>query len=270
MSLSPLCTVNRGAVPADVTAGASTEIELAVPAGALFWGIVAIDADETTDVATINASLVVDQITKKATFTAPATLGSAVTFQSTVGASAQSTQGSGRDVNGVVQPTWTATFKVNVKTAAGLRVLCANETFEQNSASGWIEEINQAIRLASSGTVNVVPPWVTANAGTPGGILTLTHGQSGSAVRTDTTGGTLTTVKLPATPTDGDVYEIIDATKQWAAHPLVLDGNGHSVVDPTQIGGTGATAATITLSVIRGSVVAKYDALAGIWQIGVN
>lgn len=269
MSLSPQCQVNNAATPADVSSGASTEIELQFPAGALFWGIVALSGDDTTDVSVINASLSVDQVHKKATFAAPSTLGSAVIFQSTVGASLASAQGVGRDVNGAVHPEWTTTFKVNVKTAAGLRVIAASEVGEQNPEVGWVEEVNKAIRLASSGTIVAVPPWITANASTPGGVLLLTHAQSGSAVRTDTTGGTLTKVQLPAAPTDGDEYEIIDATAQWSTHSLIVDGNGNVVVNPAGIGGAGGTAPTITLSLEEASIVVKWDATNNRWQVGV-
>ena len=271
MSLSPLCNVGNLSPPQDVTAAALTEIELVNAAGVLFWGLLCIGADDSTSVAAINASLSINQTTKKATFTAPGSAGAAVIFQSTVGIDSSSSQGVGRDVNMALQPSWTTTFKVNVATSAGLHVVAVNEVYEQNASVGWIEEVNKAIRLVSSGgTFNAVAPWITANAGTPGGILTLTNAQSGSAVRTDTTGGTLTKVKLPAAPTDSFEVEIIDATGQWAAHSLILDGNGNSIVRPDQIGGTGTTAATFTLSVIRGSVVVKWDAVNSLYQVGVN
>jgi hypothetical protein len=270
LSLNPSCAVNSGSVPATVAAGATVTIALAFPAGANFWGIQAIGTDETSSAAAVNASLVVNQTNKTATFTAPATTGAAVIFQSTVGVSSTSSQGAGRDVNGALQPSWTTTFKVNVATPAGLDVVAVNETIEQNAAFGWIAVINAAIRLlGSGGTFVSVPSWVTANASTPGNVLTLTNAQSGSDVRTDTTGGTLTKVKLPPSPTDGTSFQIIDATGQWGAHSLVVDGNGNNVVVPSQIGGTGSTAATITVNLVRGSVVVKWDATNNLWQVGI-
>ena len=148
---SPVCTVNSGAVPANVTANASVTIALANAAGAAFWGIIATSTDELNTAAAVNATLVVNQTAKTATFTAPSTLGSAVIFQSTVGVSLRSVQGAGRDVNGTLQPSYTTTFKVNVLTGSSLSVVAASEVIEQSTVAGWLASINPAIRAAGSG-----------------------------------------------------------------------------------------------------------------------
>jgi hypothetical protein len=121
-------------------------IALANPAGVAFWFLTAIGTDETNTVAAINATLSINQTNKTATFTAPGTAGSAVIFQSTVGVSSTSAQGFGRDVNGVVQPTWTTTFKVNVLTSNLQRVIAVNETTEQDPTFGYTSVINNFIR----------------------------------------------------------------------------------------------------------------------------
>ena len=265
MGLNPQCTVGNNPTPVDVAAGATgVEIELEFPAGAQFWGIQAIGVDDTANLAAINASLAVNQITKKATFTAPATLGSAVIFQSTVGIGSLSTQGAGYDVNNVLQPSWTTTFKVNVPTSGGLRVICLNEIFEQNSVVGWVEEINKGIRAAGGAVAPSVPAWLRVSAA--GTVLT--NAQSGVAVATDTTSAAFS-IKLPASPTDAVEYEFVDATNQWATHALTIDGNGNAIVNPAKIGGTGGTASTIVLNLNESSVVLKWDATQSRWQCGV-
>lgn len=139
-SPSPACSVNAGGVPADVTAASTPTIALVSSAGANFWSIAAIATDDSNTAAAINATMVVNQGAKTATFTAPA-LGSAVIFQSQVGVS-----GLGLDANGAPQAAYTATFKVNVKTTHGFRVLAAGEKLEQDAVNGWIVELNAVIR----------------------------------------------------------------------------------------------------------------------------
>ena len=137
---NPTCTINGSPTPVDVSANASVTGALAVPAGARFWSVVCTSTDETTTVAAINATLTVNQGAKTFQFTSGAA-GSAAIFKSTVGV-----LGLGLDANGTVQPSYTTTFKVNVKTAHGFRVIAENETFEQDPVNGWIAVINAAIR----------------------------------------------------------------------------------------------------------------------------
>lgn len=231
MSLNPTCTVNNGAAPADVATGASVEIELEFPAGALFWGITAISADETTNVGAINASLSVNQTTKKATFTAPSTLGSCVIFQSTVGTGSTSTQGAGRDLNGVLQPTWTTTLKVNVPTTGGLRVLALNETYEQNASAGWIEEVNRAIRASGGGGGSA---WLTAQPVSGGGSAT---GANGTMTFVDASGGTCTV--NPPSAAVGVRWGVCDGKKGGsfnASHGASIPNAGLNVEDPNNPG----------------------------------
>lgn len=147
---SPTCTIGGSATPQDVSSGATVNGALANASGVTFWGVTAIGTDELNSPATVNGTLTLNQGAKTFQFTAPAGLGSAVIFQSTVGAQG-STQGHGVDVNGVYQPSYTTTFKVNVKTASGLRVMVENESFEQDTVFGWTNELNAGIRAAAGG-----------------------------------------------------------------------------------------------------------------------
>lgn len=260
---SPTCTVNSLTPPQDVSASATVTVALAVTAGANYWYLTCVGADDLTSVAAINASISINQALKTATFTAPNGAGQCVILQSTVGVGTGSAAGAGTDANNIVQPGFSTTFKVNVPTAGGLHVIASQEKLEQDAVYGWVNEINKALR-AVAGAVIPVPPWVTVT-----GATTLTNGQSGSDVRTDTTSGAYS-LKLPATPTDGCAFQIVDATGQWSTHNLTLDGNGNNIVRPDQIGGAGGTAATFALSLKRGSVDVKWDATNSLWQVGVS
>ena len=262
-SPSPTCTVNSGSPPTDVSASATVNVALAVTAGANYWFLTCVGADDLTSVATITSSISINAGAKTATFTAPNGAGQCVIMQSTVGIGTGSAAGAGTDANNTVQPSFTTTFKVNVPTASGLRVIATNEKLEQDAVYGWINEFNKALR-AMAGAV-MVSPWVTVT--TTG--TTLNNGQSGSAVRANTTGGSYS-ILLPNSPADGTVFEFVDPKGTWNTNPLTIDGNGNSIVNPALIGGTGATAATIVLSIKRASVVLKWDATNSLWQVGVS
>ena len=137
---SPVCTINGGVTPADVSASGTVNGALASAAGANFWAVTCIATDDSTTAAAINATLSINQTNKTFSFTSSAA-GSAMIFSSTVGIS-----GIGLDANGQFQPAFSTTFKVNVKTAHGFRVIAAGEKFEQDAVNGWIVEMNAAIR----------------------------------------------------------------------------------------------------------------------------
>ena len=257
MSLNPQCQVNNGGVPAVVGAGASVEIELVTPAGADFWGITAIGTDETSNAATINASLVVNQVTKKATFTAPAGLGSAVIFQSTVGVQGSgSAQGSGRDANGVLQPSFTTTFKVNVPTITGLHVIAENEVYEENTSSGWIAELNATIRSPGAGSFSA---WINLTHASTGAVLP--SGPAQVNVTLNTKSGACGFV-FPASPTDGLIVRVADPptggpplTCNWATTAGTATGNAGQYVElPTALGTFSALAGTVSMPSVNGAV----------------
>lgn len=137
---NPTCTINGGSTPADVSASSTVNGALASSAGANFWGVTCIATDDSTTAAAINATLVINQGPKTFSFTSGAA-GTGYIFSSTVGV-----VGLGLDANGVLQPSFSITFKVNVKTAHGFRVIAAGEKFEQDTVNGWIAEMNAAIR----------------------------------------------------------------------------------------------------------------------------
>ena len=154
MSLSPICTINGSPTPTDVGASSTVNGALVNAAGVLAFFISAIGADEVigpAGLATINASLVINQTNKTFSYSQPAGLGSAVIFMVTVGVSPLSQLGAGRDVNGQIVPAWTTTFKVNVPTATGGRVIASGEVLEQNSAAGWNAVVNPGLRSAGAG-----------------------------------------------------------------------------------------------------------------------
>ncbi len=146
---SPICEVKDGAGAyvattdgVDVTASNVITIRLADSTGVTAWGLTCVDTDDTLVAATINASLVIDQLTKTATYTEPAGLGTAITFQSVV-------QEGNRD--GAVYAPYTTRFQVHCLTAESLRVMSSNETTESSASFGWIVKMNTKIRQAAGG-----------------------------------------------------------------------------------------------------------------------
>lgn len=139
---SPICLVDGYATTngVDVTAGATVTIALADTAGVAQWNLSCLYTDEDNSAATINSGLSVNLVNKTATFTAPATLGSALIFQSKVN--------NGIDLNGVAQSSYVTTFKVSVLAVNGLRVVALNETTENHASFGWTGIVNSGVRTA--------------------------------------------------------------------------------------------------------------------------
>lgn len=144
---NPACLVNGSPTPQDVAATSTVTGGLADATGARFWGLTCISTDETTTAAAINATLVLNQTTKTFSYTA-AGLGTKARFRSQVGI-----EGLGTDANNQPNPDFTTTFVVNVKASNGLRVMCLDEKFDQDSTFGWIGIVNAAIRLTGGGGV---------------------------------------------------------------------------------------------------------------------
>ena len=122
---------------AQVAVSAEVTIALADPTGVDVWSIACISGDETANVDTINADLVVNAAAKTATFTAPLA-GKSLIFESVVNR--------GADRFGRPDPTLRTTFKVAVPTGDGYVVLATNETYEHNAEHGWTGVLNQIIR----------------------------------------------------------------------------------------------------------------------------
>lgn len=140
---SPTCTVESTATTngVDLTPAATATIALADVAGVTSWSILAVNTDELNLAAAINSTLVVDSITKTATFTVPAA-GSAVVFESVVN--------NGRDVNGRVTAAYTTRFAIYTLTTTGFRVCAFDESLEGNASFGWIAKLNPLIRSATT------------------------------------------------------------------------------------------------------------------------
>lgn len=202
---SPTCTVNATATTSgvDVAASSTPTIALVSASGVSVWSIECIGCDEANSVATINASLSVNQVAKTATFTAPSALGSAVIFRSRVN--------QGIDVNGNAQDSYTTTFKVAVLTAGNDRVGALNETTE-NGTGGWAAIVNKIIRKGAG-------PVRTSTSTTPYAVVA-----ADEYIRIDSSAGAKE-VDLPASPALGRTICI----KRNGANNVTIDGNGKNI-----------------------------------------
>jgi hypothetical protein len=101
----------------------------------------ALYSDENHSVATMEATITVDQVTMTGTFTTPAddSLGQAFVMQSIV--------------NRGLASEATFQFGVFVFAANGVRIVSVLQTTEGNAAFGWIADINNALRSALPGGV---------------------------------------------------------------------------------------------------------------------
>ena len=144
MASSPAVQVKDGAAAYvattngnNATPGNTQTIQLISQAGVSSWSISCIYTDELSSASAVTAALVIDNLNKVATFTAPVA-GRAYIFQSRING--------GVDVNGVAQPSYTTTFAVYTLTGAAARVICTGETTEGNPTAGWVAPINVLIR----------------------------------------------------------------------------------------------------------------------------
>lgn len=141
---SPLCSIKNGGaayVPAiprvAVTPGNTIIIKLDTPAGVGPWEIECYSTDELSSKSAVNASLIIDQAAKTATFTAPVT-GRAYLFRSRVQNGLN---------NGKEDPSYSSFFKVFTATAgAGLEVGAVGEQTEGDPTFGWLSVQNALIR----------------------------------------------------------------------------------------------------------------------------
>ena len=128
---NPACEVKNGAAAyvattngVDITGAVVIVIRLVSQADLQSWSISCATADELSDVAAINASLVIDSVACTATFTAPASTGRALRFQSRVN--------NGRNANNEIDLTYT-TYFVLYTLVGGLRVHALDEAVEGNT-----------------------------------------------------------------------------------------------------------------------------------------
>lgn len=141
---SPVCEVKNGAAAyvvttggVDITPGATIIIRLSSQSDVDAWLIECATTDDTQDADTITASLSIDTDARTATFTAPATEGTALRFRSRVNG--------GIDRNGVAQSSYETTFCLYTL-VSNRRVIAADETTEGDATFGWIKWLNDMIR----------------------------------------------------------------------------------------------------------------------------
>jgi len=129
---------------ANVTASSTVTIALQSTTGVTAWSIICTSTNDLVNqpVSGINATLVVNQVTKTATFTAPSNF-AGLQFTSLVN--------NGVDVNGTSQPSYSTTFGVWVLTATNRRVLFVGEKTEGDPVNGWVADINALIENDTSG-----------------------------------------------------------------------------------------------------------------------
>ena len=117
--------------------GTTVKIILADQGGVRTWSCSIVGTDDQVVAPTVT----VDDVTKTATFTKPAGPW-ALIFQSQI---------NGGLNNGLVDPTYTTTFGIYVKTASkSLRLGAANERAEGSTAFGWTTKVNAAIKTADA------------------------------------------------------------------------------------------------------------------------
>jgi hypothetical protein len=142
---SPICLVKEGSgsyVSTDggvnATPGATMTIKLNSIADVRSWSIQCVYTDELSDADTVTAGLSINPTAKTATFTAPASQGRTLIFESKING------GIGPD--GQPLSTYTTTFGIYTLAAASRRTIAANETIEGDSVFGYIASLNQLIR----------------------------------------------------------------------------------------------------------------------------
>jgi hypothetical protein len=200
---SPICQVKDGGGAyqstsdgVNVTPGNTVTINLVSSAGVGAWQISCVYTDETSDAATVTASLTINSVAKTATFTAPVA-GKAYIFESKVNG------GIGPD--GVARNSFTTTFGVFTLTAEGNRVFALNQTFEGSATYGWTGDLNDVVRNGGSGSSRGT--LVRAMADTD---QTITVGQLANNQRVELTGTNTAErkVTLPLPTGNTDTYSL--------------------------------------------------------------
>lgn len=225
MASSPICLVNNQTTANGfiASAGATVTVALQDSAGVTTWSINCISTDGYHTTANINSTKVQNPITHQATFVIP-NLSCGLIFRSVING--------GLNVNGQVDATCTAEFKVKVLTAAGLTLIAGNET-TQGRAEGWGIDFNGWVRALDGAVTTVF-----------GGDLSGTNGnQTVNKIRGRTVANTA--------PTDAFVLSWNNSLSQWEPKVTVSMTPPGGANNEVQIkSGTGFISAT---SVLGGS-----------------
>jgi hypothetical protein len=241
---NPACEIKNGAAAyvsavggVDITPSATVVIRLASQAGVGPWSCTLATADELTDIAAINASLVIDSVAKTATFTAPVA-GRALRFQSRVN------QGLN---NGVSDTSLTTTFCLYTRAGSGARVHALDETVEGNGLAGWGADINALLRTGGGGG-STLPVTIIAKV-TKTAAYTIVPATDYLIVCATNTGFAIT---LPASPADNTRYEILN----MAAGVNTVNGGLRNV----------GPATTFSLAQYQ-SITVTWDAASTTWLV---
>lgn len=218
MSNSPLCTVNGSATTngVDVTASSTVTIALADTAGVRQWNLECTSTDSLNVAATVTSGLVIDLVTKTATFTAPATLGSALIFTSIING--------GFDLNGVEQISYTTTFKVAVLTATLLRVPAFDEQMENNAQFGWNPIVENLIRN------------YTGSAASAGAGMVLSGGAYNVVAANDSI-----TVNADSIQLKSSYKTLLDGATSAVTADSLIKRDGTGAINVTDVNGTNIT-----------------------------
>jgi hypothetical protein len=141
---SPLCEIKVGAAAyvtavggVDMALSTTIIIKLSSQTDVDTWLVECVTTDDTSDAATVTASLTIDAVARTATFTAPGDTGKAYRFRSRVNG--------GINRNNVVDTALETTFCLYTQ-VNGRRVVATDETTEGDATFGWIVWLNDIIR----------------------------------------------------------------------------------------------------------------------------
>jgi hypothetical protein len=152
----------------DTTTNTLITVILSDQTGVNSWNLICVGTDDQLDPDTVTASLAIDSVNKKATFTTTNNArGGAYLFQSVING--------GLDINGRESSNYTTTFAIFAIGQSGVRLLSNNQTNEGSAQFGWIKDLNSIYYIWSNG-ISYATDYGTANITTTGDITSDTLG----------------------------------------------------------------------------------------------
>lgn len=125
----------------DVDEGDVVNISLIEDAGVNYWELDLWSSNRDIDLELVKSTLVINQITKSATFVFPSSKGIILV---------KSIVNSGLDKNGVSRPEYTSNFAINCR-YNGLRFFAPNETYENSASHGWSDTLCELVQGSGVG-----------------------------------------------------------------------------------------------------------------------